>query len=81
MSGTGIAFLAVVAVIAVSLGVHAFVRWRRVNRAGLALEPGSVVTHPVYGGWTPGIPGQAAHLYTGEGAEGLNSFGHGSPGE
>ena len=58
-------------------GAHDDLQGWGVDRAGHGLDRGSVMTRPLYWGRALGTSGQADHLYTGQGAEGRNSFGYG----
>lgn len=79
MSSFETGFLIFVAIAATVITVRTVWRIRRINRAGLLREPGTVMTDPVHGAWTPGRPGQAARFYTGEAAaHGTNAYGDGS---
>ena len=79
MSGFEVVLLTVSAVSAVLISLRSIVRRHRINRAELMTEPGAVRSDPVFGAWTPGRPGQAARLYTGQApAHGTNSYGDGT---
>jgi hypothetical protein len=66
MSTFEVGLLVVIGIAVVALANRWFLRWRRVDRAELKGEPGSIVTDPVHGAWAAGRPGQAGSFYTGE---------------